>query len=85
MATQPAKNRLRELFLTVPQVAEWMGIPPSHLRGVLNGTTAPSETVRRELPKVLGAPLDELFDADLLAREWTGTRPGNATRKAVQP
>lgn len=74
MAVQPAKQILRERYITLPDAARRIDVLPGHLRGVLNGHVSPSPSVRERLPELLGLALDELFDADLLAREWTGPR-----------
>lgn len=72
--TQPARQILRDQYLTITDAADRIGVPQGHLRAVLAGTVAPQRTVRERLPELLGVPLEDLFTQDLLAREWTGPR-----------
>lgn len=71
---------LAESGRTIIDVAELIGVKYSHLAKSLGGQVTPSKRVRDLLPIVLGVPLEELYTADVLARQYTGPRPGNTTR-----
>jgi transcriptional regulator with XRE-family HTH domain len=60
--------------LTTPEAAMLIGCSRAHLYNALIGRTPPSELVRAKLPGLLDASLDELFDAELLGRTYSGTR-----------
>ena len=70
---QKARTHLFDQRLSVREAAERMGVTREHLANAIVGTAAPNETVRTRLPELLGVPLADLFEADLLAREWRGT------------
>ena len=77
---QPAREALRDERWSVSRAAAEIGVDPSHLRCCLMATAAPSPEVRERLPKLLGRPLEDLFDADLLAREYKGPIDNYAPR-----
>lgn len=66
---QPAADVIIILDLTRPQVAEAMGVHISILNNVLAGQQIPSIEIREGLMRVLGVPLEELFDPEPLARK----------------
>lgn len=78
----PARLALYAKGLTIRDAAEQIGVPFAHLANVLRGNSTPNDVVRARLPKLLGVPLAELFDTDLLAREWQGTNRHAAKPKA---
>jgi DNA-binding XRE family transcriptional regulator len=51
-------------------LAEEIGVERIHLQNVMKGMVHPNDTVRTQLPRVLGKPLEDLFDEDLLARDY---------------
>lgn len=79
----PARLALYAKGLTIRQAADQIGVPFAHLANVLKGNATPNATVRERLPELLGVPLVDLFDTDLLAREWRGTND-HAAKKAVR-
>lgn len=73
---QPVRRALILADMSVTQAAEKIGVTWSHLYATVIGRTTPSEVVRQRLPELLGIPLEELYDADLLARTYAGPRRG---------
>jgi transcriptional regulator with XRE-family HTH domain len=63
---QPAHAILRAQGRTIEGTARALGINPNHLHHTLRGNVRPSVRVREQLPPLLGKPLSELFDAELL-------------------
>jgi hypothetical protein len=80
---QPARDHMYEQRWTVSRAAVEIGVPYTHLRCVLMGTASPSPEVRQRLPELLGIPLVDLFDEDLLARPFRGPNNHARARKAA--
>lgn len=80
---QPARDIIAKSEWSISSLARELGVKRTHLDGTLHGDTTPSPVVREQLPKLLGVPLEQLYTRALLARRWTGTRPGRA--KAEPP
>jgi transcriptional regulator with XRE-family HTH domain len=78
---QPARDLIAESGRTIIGIAEEIGVKRSHLAKSLYGYCTPCQAVRNRLPQILNTPLDQLFTPELLARHYTGTRPG--VRKSV--
>ena len=78
---QPARDVLRAQRWSVRAAADELGetVTVGHLHCALTGITAPNEAVRVGLPALLGVALEELFEPDLLNREWSGHRDGRST------
>ena len=70
---QPGYYRIKEQRRSIAVVAQAIDVPYLHLRNALYGVAAPSLAVRERLPKLLGLRLDEVFDAQTLAREYKTT------------
>ena len=79
---QPVRKHLGEQRWSIPaavlEINNILGRPGEitigHLHYTSRGIVPPSPALREGLPILLGVPLEELFDADLLAREWSGHR-----------
>jgi hypothetical protein len=80
---QPARRFLRESRWSIPAATEALNefvpddfepITVGHLHNATIGLAAPSPALRIALPKLLDRPLHDLFDGDLLEREWMGHR-----------
>jgi len=67
---QPARMALRRERYSIPLAARIIGVPETHLRNTVLGCTRPSPVVRRELPKLLGVPLTDLFTDEVLEKEY---------------
>lgn len=80
---QPAREIIKESPYTVTGLARAMGVTRNHLQATLLCSATPAPVVREQLPKLLGVPLEDLYTPALLARRWSGTRPGRA--KSVTP
>lgn len=55
---------------TLTGLAAEVPCPRPHLLNILYGRVAPAPIVRKRLPEILGVPLEELFDADLLVKQY---------------
>jgi hypothetical protein len=77
----PARLALYAKGLTIRDAAEQIGVPFAHLANVLKGSAVPNQIVRDRLPDLVGARLEDLFDADVLAKQWQGTN-NYAAKKA---
>ncbi len=71
---QPAHLIARQHAQTMRSMAEDMGVSERHLHDTVTGKVRPQPAVREMLPKILGLPLDELFTARILEREYDPTR-----------
>lgn len=80
---QPLREHMDRHRWSVSMLADEVGVPASHLRSVIAGSTSPRRELREQLPAIFGVPLAELFTADLLSRDWSGTRGQRGGRKAV--
>lgn len=69
---QPAKMILRSRGISIAQAALDIRVKQAHLQSCLDGNICPNDDVRRELPKYLERPLEELFGAIVL--NWTDQR-----------
>lgn len=78
---QPARQHLSDQRWSIAKAAAKIGVPEGHLRCAIYGVAAPNDVVRAKLPDLLGVPLDELFDAELLARRWSGTNDHNSAAR----
>lgn len=67
---QEARVELFRQRISVREAAAHCGVPERHLRNVVTGRTHPMPKVRRNLPRLLGRPLGELFTEDLLAKQY---------------
>ena len=63
---QPGRAVLLRQGCTITGTARVIGVQPSHLSQALRGRIKPNVRVRRQLPVLLGVPLDELFDEAML-------------------
>jgi hypothetical protein len=77
---QPAREELRRQRWTIARAAKEMAVPVSHLHCAVHGTARPSERLREQLPKLLGLPLERLFEPRQIVLEWQGHRVGNTKR-----
>lgn len=78
---QPARQALTDERWTLRRAADQINVPLQHLRGAVNGHTAPSTPLRSRLPILLGRPLAELFTEDALAATYNpGHGPGGRQR-----
>lgn len=66
---QPAADILKKKGIKRQEAAQRIGVPHSVLNNTLAGRQAPSEAVRVGLTRLLGEPLEKLFDAEPLARQ----------------
>ena len=66
---QPAADVIIDQGLTRVQVAESIGVPITIFNNVLAGQQVPSDEVREGLVRVLGVPLEQLFNPEPLARK----------------
>ena len=79
---QPVRKHLSDQRWSIPAAVREINnildrpgeITIGHLHYTSTGLAVPSPALREGLPILLGVPLEELFDADLLAREWSGHR-----------
>ncbi|MGW3619473.1 hypothetical protein [Micromonospora arida] len=71
---------LLELGWNRRKLADRLGVPRSHFDNVCRGVVHPNETLRTELPKLLGRAEDELFTAAALAKPYD---PKHNWRKKV--
>jgi transcriptional regulator with XRE-family HTH domain len=81
---QPARVEMLAQRWSVALMAREIGVPPSHLRNVLDGVVRPSLRVRTRLPKELGKPLADLFTADVLAAPYRPEIGPNGAHRARQ-
>lgn len=65
---QPAHAALKDERYTLRLAARLLGVSHHHLRNALRGRTRPSTTLRKQLPKLLGIPLKDLFTEEILAK-----------------
>jgi transcriptional regulator with XRE-family HTH domain len=65
---QPAADILKERGIRREAAAKTIGVKHSVLNNTLAGRQTPSTEIREGLVKLLGMPLEELFDAEPLAR-----------------
>lgn len=64
---QPAKWLLVQAAIPQQAVARRAGVVASQVSGVLNGRITPARRIAAACAALLGRPVEELFDADLLA------------------
>jgi hypothetical protein len=69
----PAYYLLKQQRRSMGAVAQAINVPYIHLRNVLYGAVVPSPEIRGRLPLLLGVPIEELFDADVLKREFAAS------------
>jgi DNA-binding XRE family transcriptional regulator len=67
---QPVNDLMIEQRWNSRTLANEIGVERVHLQNVMKGMVHPNAIVREKLPKILKAPLEDLFDEDLLAREY---------------
>lgn len=66
---QPAADELRRQGIKRGVAAAKIGVKHSVLNNTLAGHQAPSREIREGLVRLLGLPIEELFDPEPLARE----------------
>lgn len=71
---QPALRLMRERQVTIAGAARAIEVYENHLRQAVHGRVAPSPTVRRELPKLLGLPLGDLFTPAALEARYDASK-----------
>lgn len=78
---QPLRKYMDRDRWSVTTVAARAGVERGHLVAVIGGAASPNEELRDQLPRILNVPLADLFDAELLARPWSGPRGREGGRR----
>lgn len=78
---QPIRRVLTAQGYGVTAFIDATGIrPSSHVQSAINGRAYPSQELRRIAVELLGVPLEELWEPDALAHEWSGPRGRHVRR-----
>ena len=67
---QPARLLLRRRGYSLKGLAEEIGVPESHFRKAVGGYIRPRPEIVARLPRIVGIPIDRLFDERVLARPF---------------
>lgn len=67
---QPIRDVMHTHGWTVTALAAECGVTYNHMRAVVYGYCRPVDHLRQVLPDILGVGLNELFDANALAKPY---------------
>lgn len=70
---QPIRHAMHAERWSVRALAVRCNVTYWHMKAVVYGNAHPCDHLRQVLPEILGVPLTQLFDPEILARPYSGS------------